>query len=100
MGLVSWQILLAVSVLIKWNPASTTIPIDGYRIFTKDLSSTTYVLSKTVPTASTETTISLDLAVPKSIVVRAFNAFGESINSNEVSAGYPMPPSGLTASPQ
>ena len=100
MGTVSWQILLAVSVLIKWSPANTTIPVDGYRIFTKDISSSTYLLSKEVPSSATETAINLDLTVPKNVMVRAFNAFGESSNSNEVSAGYPIQPSNLTVSPQ
>lgn len=93
------KLLLAVTVSLSWQAPNSPVSLSGYRIFVKDASSPTYQLAKQVPASETSTTLSVDLNTPKMFMLRAYNAFGESGNSNEITAGYPGVPSSLIVSP-
>ena len=55
--------------------------------------------TQSVTSTTTSKVIDVDLTTIKYFVVVSVNSWGESAKSNEVSAGIPQAPAGLTAKP-
>lgn len=82
------SITLAADVTLTWDPSSGVV--DGYRVFERqDGENYDYENPSWEGSGTTSTVYNLDEGVTHYFVVRAFNEFGESADSNEVGITFP-----------
>ena len=82
------SIALAADVTLAWDPSSGVV--DGYRVFERqDGESYEYSNPSWEGSTTTSTVYNLDEGVTHYFVVRAFNEYGESADSNEVGITFP-----------
>ena len=89
--------ILATLITFTWVPPTTGSTVDGYKLL---IGSAPGNYSQTIDVgAGTTTQQDIDLATAKYFAVVAYNQWGDSTPSNEVTAGKPGAPATLTAQP-